>query len=192
MENKISDKEDVISFLQKMDPKQLTRKALNIEAWSFLTIGVIALIFPFAFGIAFEIIFGISVSLGGLFLFTQSLKMRSHTGEWRGIVTGCMLTLMGTLLLSRPYEGLLTMTVLMGIYFAFQGFMKLFLSFSFQIEGRGWMIVSAGLSLFLSYIIIAQLPFSAAWSLGFIVGVDALFFSGALFSLSSALQKKKT
>jgi uncharacterized membrane protein HdeD (DUF308 family) len=97
----------------------------------------------------------------------------------------------GLLLMFQVAAGVLTLTVLLGAYFAAQGIVTIVASFKFAGTGTFWMMLLSGVvSLALAWMIYSGFPGSAAWLLGLLFGIN-LIFTGAFFiSMASALKQQ--
>jgi uncharacterized membrane protein HdeD (DUF308 family) len=82
----------------------------------------------------------------------------------------------GLYLLVAPLDGTFTLTVMLVLWFVAIGVARLVVA----IMDRSWLLGLSGvLALVLGVLIALELPESAAWAIGLIVGVD-LIFTGAL------------
>jgi uncharacterized membrane protein HdeD (DUF308 family) len=82
----------------------------------------------------------------------------------------------GMYLLVAPLDGTFTLTVMLVLWFVAIGVARIVIA----IMDRSWLLgLSGALALILGVLIALELPESAAWAIGLIVGVD-LIFTGAL------------
>ena len=61
---------------------------------------------------------------------------------WSPLILGILVLALGIVILIFPQASYLTMTLLFGIVIALSGIMYIGLSFSKEVKGRGWLIVS--------------------------------------------------
>ena len=100
------------------------------------------------------------------------------------LLTTLIYLVVGILLLAYPVQGIITLTVLLTIYFLLEGIAKIGWGIELHpVTGSGWLIVSGIISLILAAIIIAGWPGTAFWVLGLLVGINMLFFGSSLLAL---------
>jgi uncharacterized membrane protein HdeD (DUF308 family) len=95
----------------------------------------------------------------------------------------------GLYLLVAPLEGTFTLTVMLVIWFVAIGVLRIAMGVAdWGAPGAGWVVLGGVLSLVLGLLIAEQLPESAAWALGLLVGIDMLFSGVQLIDLSRRLR----
>lgn len=148
--------------------------------------GAVALANPMAATLTAERIAGWTFLFLGLM---QIFAVFQQTG-WRGriwaIIAGIAFTLLGISLLAQPMQGILSLTLTVGVLFLTAGVMKAVMAFSM---GRGrsfWMVMLSGaLSLVLGVMILANYPQSAATILGLLLGIELISNGVSMIALSS-------
>jgi uncharacterized membrane protein HdeD (DUF308 family) len=94
----------------------------------------------------------------------------------------------GLYLLVAPLEGTFTLTVMLVIWFVAIGCMRIAMGVAgWGAPGAGWLALGGVLSLVLGLLIAEQLPESAAWALGLLVGIDIVFTGVHLIDFSRRL-----
>jgi uncharacterized membrane protein HdeD (DUF308 family) len=91
------------------------------------------------------------------------------------------------MLLIWPLTGVLTLTLLLIVFFVIEGVASIMFALEHQRElsGRwGWMLASGIVDLVLAVIILSGLPVTAAWALGLLVGINMLFGGWALIVMA--------
>ena len=101
-----------------------------------------------------------------------------------------MLTLAaGLYLLLAPLDGTFTLTVMLVLWFVASGVARIAFGIAERgVPGAGMTIVNGMLSAALGILIALELPASADWAIGLLVGVDLLFAGLALIALARALR----
>ena len=162
---------------------------LFIGILSLLT-GIAAIIVPQIAALAVEML------LGGLFIFVSFLQgihayhMHRRRGFGLSILTALLSLIVGVLLLVFPLSGVMTLTLVIGVFFFLGGFLKSILAFQLRpLQGWGWMLFSGIISLGLGVLIFSMLTQSAAWVIGILVGIDLIF--GGWWLIMSALAARK-
>lgn len=138
--------------------------------------GTLALILPIAATLAFGIVFGVVLLVGGIAQLVHALGHRDWQGVTWHLIGGVLALVVGVLILVFPWQGVFSLTVLVGIFFLLAGAART--AFAFANRGRrgwGWILASGLLTLALGVLILAALPGAASWVLGVLVGIELLF-----------------
>lgn len=126
-----------------------------------------------------------------LFLFVGALqliaawRMRGSSLKWWLGMSGIVVLLMGYSLLSNPFEGAITLTLLLGFLFLFGGLIRLFLST--RLKRTPWflpMALSAVVSLGLAAIILFDLATASNAFLGIMLAIELIALGVSLLSLA--------
>jgi len=172
------------------DMQEVIRDAVH-EHWKFLlfqgavmvVLGVLAVVGP---AIA---TFAVDVYVGGLFLFSgivglfATFSVRNAPAFFWALLTAALLFVVGVLLLWKPVEGAVSLTIVLTAFFIAEGIVQIAGSFSYRdvLPGTwGWMLASGIADLALAAIIIMSWPLSAGWALGLIVGINLITSGWAL------------
>jgi uncharacterized membrane protein HdeD (DUF308 family) len=110
-----------------------------------------------------------------------------HAFVW-SLVTATLSVAVGALLIWKPVEGALSLTLVLTAFFILEGIFQSALAIAHRQVLAGtwvWMLVSGLSDLVLAAIIIAGWPGTAVWALGLLVGVNLLMSGCAV--VSSAL-----
>jgi uncharacterized membrane protein HdeD (DUF308 family) len=95
----------------------------------------------------------------------------------------------GLYMLVAPLDGAFTLTVILVIWFFASGSARLAVGFSEHgAPGAGLMVFSGLLAIGLGLLIALDLPSSADWAVGLIVGIDLIFGGVSLLALASRLR----
>ena len=141
-----------------------------------------------------EQIFAALLLIAGGYGLAASLGRKSGNTGHR-VITGiwAALTLVtGLLLLFQIGAGVLTLTILLAIYFAAQGIVTIIASFKFSGTHTMWlMLLSGAVSLILSWMIFTQFPSSAVWILGLLFGINMIFTGFFFLSMSSTMKSER-
>ena len=93
------------------------------------------------------------------------------------LVTALLSIVVGGMLLWKPVEGAVSLTIVLTAFFIVEGIFQAVAAFTYRdaIPSRwGWLLASGIADLALAAIIIAGWPGTAAWTLGLLVGVNLL------------------
>lgn len=122
-----------------------------------------------------EIWIAAALVVGGVLQLAHGLK----TTDWKGrawqMLGGIVFIIGGTLAFIYPTLGLVSLTMIVAATLVAQGITSLLVSGGFpEWTGRKWLILSAVLSIVAGLLVLFDLPSSAGWTLGTIVGAVLL------------------
>jgi len=155
-----------------------------------ILLGVAAIVFPFTVTLATELFIGGVLVIGGV----GGIVNAFHAVKWEGFLLFMLTALLalgvGTLFLLFPLPGILSLTLLVAVFFTIDGALRIFLAFRLRpLDQWKWQLFSGMLALVLAGLILAQWPEAAAWLIGLLVGIN-LFVSGwALIMLAAAARR---
>lgn len=166
-------------------------KALLIEGILLIILGFFAILLPPLASIA------VAITLGWLFLisglaglyFTFSAR---GPGFWWSLISAIIAIAAGIILLWRPLEGTLTLTIVVGVYFVAEGVATIMYALEHRKELTdrwGWVLLSGLMDLIIAAAIITGLPGSALWAVGLLVGINLVFGGATLIAMAMALRK---
>lgn len=156
-----------------------------------VVLGALAIAFPLLGTIVVEQLFAALLLIAGGYALAAAFGRR-ESGTASRVVSGlwAVLTLAtGLLLLFQVGAGILTLTILLAVYFAAQGIVTLIAAFKFSGTGTMWLMLLSGVvSLVLAWMIFSGFPGSAAWMLGLLFGINLIFTGFFFISMSSTLK----
>jgi uncharacterized membrane protein HdeD (DUF308 family) len=161
-----------------------TTPALSPEGrhWSstlgivLIVAGILAIILPVIAGVALTALLGWVLLLAGVahLVYAWGARGAAGSGVWQGVI-GLLYLLVALYLIFHPARGLVTLTLLLAIYFVVEGVFALILFFRLRRTHRAGVFLWDGLiTLLLGLIIWAHWPLSSAWAIGTIVGISLL------------------
>jgi uncharacterized membrane protein HdeD (DUF308 family) len=113
--------------------------------------------------------------------------MRQAPGFWWSLVSAVLAIAAGIVLLMWPLSGIVTLTLILIVFFVVEGIVSIMFALEHkrELSGRwGWMLVSGITDLILAAVVIAGLPGSVAWALGLVVGINMVFGGTALIAMA--------
>lgn len=166
------------------------RRRLMIAGVLALVLGAAAIAVPAVASVAIAIFIGWILVLGSGFQLADALSIR-HTGRRILRLLLAVLTFAaGLYLVLAPLEGTFTLTVMLVIWFVAIGVARLVIGLSeLGAPGAGMTAAGGVLDLVLGILIAEQLPSSADWAIGLIVGVDLIFSGALLIALAARLRE---
>ena len=112
-------------------------------------------------------------------------------GSWRGSLLYLLSALLrgftGYLLVRYPAAGAMSLTLVLASFFVVGGLFRAIGSGMIQFPRWGWSVFSGILSVVLGVMLLAQLPVSSVWFIGFAIGVDLIFEGTSLIGFSAAV-----
>jgi uncharacterized membrane protein HdeD (DUF308 family) len=164
-------------------------KAFLFEGILFAVLGFAAMIVPPLASLAITIFLGWMFLISGIGGLILTFWAREMPGFWWSLISAALAVLAGGILLARPVQGVLTLTIVVGAYFLAEGVATIMYALEHRRELSGrwsWLLVAGILDILVSFIIIAGLPGSAEWALGLLVGINLLFGGATLIGMALA------
>jgi len=167
-----------------IEARFIASRRLIAEKWGwFLVLGIVlilvgfaAIVFPFVSTIAAKVVLGWLFLVGGVFLVIHAFSSQGWQGFLWSLLIGILYLVAGGYLAFFPLTGLLTLAFLLIILFAAEGIFEVIMAFRVRPhEGWGFMLLSGIAALAVAFLIAMDLPSSATWALGLLVGINLLF-----------------
>jgi uncharacterized membrane protein HdeD (DUF308 family) len=162
-----------------------------VEGVILVILGVLAIVIPPIATLAVTILIGWLFIVSGIVGLVTTFMARQAPGFWWSLLSAVVAIAAGVLLLVWPLSGVLTLTLLLIVFFTIEGVLTIMyaLEHKKELSGRwGWMLASGIIDLVLAAIILAGLPGTAAWAIGLLVGINLLF--GGVSMIAMALHAK--
>ena len=149
--------------------------------------GLAALALPLFASLAVEAVVGWAFLIAGASQLLYAWRAKGWGGFAWQILIGAVFLVGGFTLIANPVAGLISLTLVIIATFIASGALKILIGFRLRpLDGWGWFVMLGVLSLAVGVLIWNQLPSSAAWSLGLLVGIDFLS-TGLVFLRFGAL-----
>jgi uncharacterized membrane protein HdeD (DUF308 family) len=152
--------------------------------------GVVAVGSPLITGVAVTVFVGFLLLGSGVTQIIHALKSKQWgTGFW-GTVIGLLGVVAGLLMIFRPMVGLVTMTMLLAIYFLVDGISEIIAAFRIKPDqGWGWVLFNGIIAVLLGFMIWRQWPVSGAWAIGLLVGIHILLTGWSMIILGTGARR---
>ncbi|MBB4257233.1 uncharacterized membrane protein HdeD (DUF308 family) [Bradyrhizobium sp. CIR3A] len=170
-------------------------KAFLFEGILLAILGVAALILPPLASLAITIFLGWMFLISGIGGLIVTYWARSTPGFWWSLISAALAVLAGMLLLARPMQAVLTLTIVVGAYFLAEGVATIMYALEHRRELSGrwsWLLISGLVDIAISFMVITGLPSSAEWAIGVLVGINLLFGGASLIGLALAARNSNT
>ena len=170
-------------------------KAFLFEGILLVIHGVAALILPPLASLATAIFLGWMFLISGIGGLIVTYWARSTPGFWWSLISAALAVLAGLLLLARPMQAVLTLTIVVGAYFLAEGVASIMYALEHRRELSGrwsWLLISGLLDIAISFMVITGLPSSAEWAIGVLVGINLLFGGASMIGMAMAARNSNT
>jgi uncharacterized membrane protein HdeD (DUF308 family) len=158
-----------------------------IEGIVLVVLGLLAIVVPPIATLAVEILVGWLFLVSGVMGLITTFWMRQAPGFWWALLSAVLGIGAGIVLLAYPLSGVLSLTLVLIVFFVIEGVATIMyaLEHKRELSGRwGWMLASGIVDLILAGIIFAGLPGTAAWAIGLLVGINMIFGGSALIAMA--------
>src|ERR1700719_1058324 len=167
-------------------------KAFLIEGILLVVLGLAAMIVPPLASLAVTIFLGwmfLISGIGGLFL---TFWARQMPGFWWSLISAALAVGAGLILLARPIQGTLTLTIVVGAYFLAEGVTTIMYALEHRrelSERWSWLLIAGIVDIVIAGLIITGLPGSALWAIGLLVGINLVFGGASLIGMALAARQ---
>jgi len=165
------------------------RKWLLVSGWLAVIAGTVAIVVPAVASVTVAIFIGWMLLFGAVFLLIDAFAVREIGRMLLRLLLAFAAGAAGLALLMAPLHGTYTLTVLLVLWFAVTGVMRIAVAIAERgTPGAGWMGANGVVTLLLAVLIGAHLPESSDWAIGLLVGIDFLFYGFGAIAAASALR----
>jgi uncharacterized membrane protein HdeD (DUF308 family) len=164
-------------------------KAFLIEGILLVVLGFAAMVVPPLASLAVTIFLGWMFLISGIAGLALTFWARQMPGFWWSLLSAVLAIVAGIILLARPVQGTLTLTIVVGAYFLAEGVTTIMYALEHRrelSERWSWLLVAGIMDLLIAAIIILGLPESALWALGLLVGINLVFGGASLIGVALA------
>ena len=156
---------------------------LGLAVLGVLAIG--AAVATTALSVAF---LGALLIVGGIAEIVHAFSASRWGGVLLSVAGGVLYLVVGGLLVARPVESAVTLTLLLAAFLMVSGLFRILAVPILRLQNGGWVIASGIVSFLLGAAIWAQWPVSGLWVIGAYVGVEMLLYGVSLLMLGVSLR----
>jgi uncharacterized membrane protein HdeD (DUF308 family) len=152
-------------------------------------LGALAVALPVAATIAVDIFVGWLFLIAGAVGLVAMFSSKNVPAFLWTLVTAALSLVAGVVLIWRPLEGALTLTMILAALFLVEGIFQIVTSLAYRDVIRrswGWMLASGICDVVLVAVIVFGWPMAATWWLGLLVGVNLITSGGAIVMVAVA------
>lgn len=152
-----------------------------IQSGLMILAGILALVYPMISSVAVVIFLGWLLIITGVVQAISLISARSVPHFWLQLVSVVLFIVVGALFLRNPGESLLTLTLLLIVFFMVEGISKVIFSLTIRpFPNWGWVLLSGIVGILLAMLLWASMPVTAAWLLGVLLGIELISEGAAL------------
>lgn len=173
-----------------MDPEvreglRRTWKALMAVGVLAIAVGCVAIVVPAVAAVATAIFIGWILIIAGAFLVAGAFAAQTVGSVVLRLIWAVLTVIVGIYLIVEPDSGTLTLTLVLGLYFLFMGLTRTAVAFAARgQQGAGLVGLSGIAGLLIGILVLVELPSSADWAIGLLVGIDLIFAGWTLVSVA--------
>jgi uncharacterized membrane protein HdeD (DUF308 family) len=167
-------------------------KAFLFEGILLVVLGLGAMILPPLASLAVTIFLGWMLLISGVAGLALTFWARQMPGFWWSLISAALAILAGIVLLARPAQGVLTLTIVISAYFLAEGVTTIMYALEHRrelSERWSWMLFAGVMDILIAAMIITGLPGSAEWAIGLLVGINLLFGGASMIGMALAARK---
>ena len=143
--------------------------------------GVVAFLFPVFSSVAVVLMLGWLLIISGIFQAISLIGATNVPHFWLQLVSVALSVVIGILFLRHPGQGLLTLTMLLIVFFMVGGMAKVIFALTIRpFPNWGWVLASGVVGVLLALYLWSSLPITAVWLLGILVGIQLVSEGAAL------------
>ena len=154
-----------------------------------LVCGALALSFPFIASVAAISVLSIVLMVAGVATIVGSF----WTGKWGGflvhMLVGMLYLAAGLVVSERPILSILMVTVYVAVSFMVMGLFRILAALTVRFPQWGWTLLNGAVTFLVGLSIYRQLPVSAVWVIGLLIGLELIFSGWTWIMLSLEIRK---
>jgi uncharacterized membrane protein HdeD (DUF308 family) len=156
-----------------------------IEGLLLILAGILAIIYPVISSAAVIVLLGWLLIISGVLQGLSLLGARHVPHFWLQLISVILAMLIGFLFLRDPAQGMMTISLLLIVFFMMEGISKVVFALTIRpFPNWGWVLTSGLVGILLSLILWASLPVTAVWLIGFLLGINLISVGAAISYLA--------
>ena len=164
-------------------------RLLLFQGIVMIILGIVAVALPVAATIAVDLYIGWLFLIAGIVGLAVMVSSKNVQAFLWSLLTAALSLAAGILLLWKPVEGVVSLTLVLTAFFIVEGVFQSISSIAYRdVIGNSWvwMLLSGLSDLALAAIVISGWPSTAAWVLGLLVGINLITSGWAIVMLAIA------
>ena len=167
-------------------------RAFLFEGILLAILGLAAIIVPPLASLAVTIFLGWLFLVSGIAGLVLTFWARAMPGFRWSLLSAVLAIGAGIVLLARPVQATLTLTIVVGVYFLAEGVATIMYALEHRrelSERWSWLLIAGVVDIVIAGIIITGLPGSAGWAIGLLVGINLIFGGTSLIGMALAARQ---
>lgn len=161
-----------------------------VEGVLLIVAGFLAIIYPVISSAAVIVLLGWLLIASGVLQGLSLIGARQVPHFWLQLISVILAILIGFLFLRDPTQGLMTLALLLIIFFMMEGMSKVVFALTIRpFPNWGWVLASGLVGILLALILWASLPVTAVWLIGVLLGVNLISIGAAIAYLAWHVRK---
>ena len=159
---------------------------------SFMLMGAVCIVGAVGATFVTVLFFGWLLLFSGIVALIHAFRTRTWSGFFLYLLSALFRGFTGYLLIRYPAAGAASLTLVLASFFVVSGIFRAVGAGMVQFPRWGWSVFSGIISVALGIILLAQMPVSSIWFIGFAIGVDLVFDGAALVGFATAIHTLPT
>jgi uncharacterized membrane protein HdeD (DUF308 family) len=161
-----------------------------VEGVLLVVAGMLAIISPVISSAAVVVLLGWLLIISGVLQGLSLVGARQVPHFWLQLISVMLAILVGLLFLRDPAQGMLTIALLLIVFFMMEGISKVVFALTIRpFPHWGWVLTSGLVGILLALILWASLPTPAVWMIGLLLGVNLISVGAAIAYLAWQVRK---
>jgi uncharacterized membrane protein HdeD (DUF308 family) len=169
---------------------------LQKEWWWFVVLGIllivggtVAIVYPVLSSVAAVVVLGMALLVSGV----ASIVASFWAGKWSAmllqLLVGIFYVVTGYIIMDTPIASTVSLTLFLAAMFIVVGILRAAAALAIRFPQWGWALLSGLLTTLVGLLIYKNLPETAFWAIGTLIGIDLLFAGWYWVMLGVALQR---
>ena len=154
-----------------------------------MALGTICVIGDVTATFATVLVFGWLLLISGIIALVHGSYTRNWSGFFIHLLSALFRGFTGYLLIRYPLAGAASLTLILASFFVVSGMFRAIAAGMMKFPRWGWAVFSGIVSVALGVILLAQMPLSSIWFIGFAIGVDLIFDGASLIGFGTAIHQ---
>jgi len=154
-----------------------------------MLLGAVCIIGDVTATFATVLFFGWLLLISGIVALVQAFSTRNWSGFFLHLLSALFRGFTGYLLVRYPLAGAASLTLILASFFVVTGIFRAIAAGAMRFPRWGWAVFSGSVSVVLGVMLLAQMPVSSIWFIGFAIGVDLIFDGASLIGLGTAIHQ---
>ena len=157
-----------------------------IQGILLIAAGVLAILYPVLSSTAVIVLLGwLLLIISGVVQGLSLIGARQVPHFWLQLISVILAVLIGCLFLRDPAQGLVTIALLLIVFFMMEGISKVVFALTIRpFPNWGWVLASGLVGILLALILWANLPVTALWLIGVLLGINLISVGAAIAYLA--------